>query len=60
MIKHYRAQLTAIRRDPARHGLDGSYTDTTAFLLGLDAGSSWSMLTGFQECSSSDPARDMT
>ncbi|MGW7343099.1 hypothetical protein [Streptomyces sp. NPDC054854] len=49
VIKHYRAQLTAIRRDPARHGLDGSYTTTTAFLLGLDAGSSWSMLTGFQE-----------
>lgn len=49
VIKHYRALLTAIRRDPARHGLDGSYATTTAFLLGLDAGNSWSMLTGFQE-----------
>ena len=49
VIKHYRALVTAIRRDPARHGLDGSYATTTAFLLGLDAGSSWSMLTGFQE-----------
>lgn len=49
VIKHYRALLTAIRRDPARHGLDGTYATTTAFLLGLDAGSSWSMLTGFQE-----------
>ncbi|WP_406510588.1 TniQ family protein [Streptomyces sp. NBC_00212] len=49
VIKHYRTLLTAIRRDPARHGLNGSYATTTAFLLGLDAGSSWSMLTGFQE-----------
>jgi hypothetical protein len=49
VIKHYRALLTAVRRDPKRHGLDGSYATTTAFVLGLDAGSSWSMLTGFQE-----------
>jgi hypothetical protein len=49
VIKHYRTLLTAIRRDPARHGLDGSYATTTAFLLGLDAGNSWSMFTGFQE-----------
>ncbi|MEL5958886.1 hypothetical protein AADR41_29685 [Streptomyces sp. CLV115] len=43
------ALLTAIRREPARHGLDGSFSSMTTFLLGLDAGSSWSMLTGFQE-----------
>ncbi|MFJ9822649.1 hypothetical protein ACIRU3_47250 [Streptomyces sp. NPDC101151] len=49
VIKHYRALLAAVRRDPARHGLDGSYATMTAFVLGLDAGSSWSMLTGFQE-----------
>ncbi|WP_189316887.1 hypothetical protein [Streptomyces brasiliensis] len=49
VIKHYRALLAAVHRDPKRHGLDGSYATTTAFILGLDAGSSWSMLTGFQE-----------
>ncbi|MFG2525610.1 hypothetical protein [Streptomyces sp. NPDC048527] len=49
MFKHYRALLTAIRHEPARHGLDGSFATTTAFVLGLDAGSSWNMLAGFQE-----------
>ncbi|WP_127357131.1 hypothetical protein [Actinacidiphila soli] len=49
VLKHYQALLTAVRREPARHGLDGSFSAMTAFLLGLDAGSSWSMLTGFQE-----------
>jgi hypothetical protein len=49
VLQHYQALLTAVRREPARHGLDGSFSSMTAFLLGLDAGSSWSMLTGFQE-----------
>jgi hypothetical protein len=49
VLQHYRALLTAVRREPARHGLDGSFSSMTAFLLGLDAGSSWGMLTGFQE-----------
>ncbi|MEU3342942.1 hypothetical protein, partial [Streptomyces sp. NPDC006668] len=37
VFKHYRALLTAVRRDPKRHGLDGSYATMTAFVLGLDA-----------------------
>lgn len=49
VFKQYRALLTAIRREPARHGLDGTFTTTTAFVLGLDAGSGWNMLAGFQE-----------
>ncbi|MEV2236021.1 hypothetical protein AB0H69_46755 [Streptomyces phaeochromogenes] len=34
VIKRYRALLAAVRRDPARHGLDGSYATKTAFILG--------------------------
>lgn len=49
VFKQYRALLTAVRREPARHGLDGTFTTTTAFVLGLDAGSDWNMLAGFQE-----------
>ncbi|MFB0633496.1 hypothetical protein [Streptomyces sp. AB3(2024)] len=49
VLQHYQALLTAVRREPARHGLDGSFSSMTALLLGLDAGSSWNMLTGFQE-----------
>ncbi|MCX5497935.1 TniQ family protein [Streptomyces sp. NBC_00053] len=49
VFKHYRALLTAVRREPARHGLDGSFATMTAFVLGLDAGNSWNMLSGFQE-----------
>lgn len=49
VLKHYQALLTAVRREPARHGVDGSFSAMTAFLLGLDAGNSWNMLTGFQE-----------
>ena len=49
VFKQYRALLTAIRREPARHGPDGAFASTTAFVLGLDAGSNWNMLAGFQE-----------
>ncbi|MFM9629810.1 MULTISPECIES: hypothetical protein [Streptomyces] len=49
MFKHYRVLLAAVRREPARHGLDGTFASTTAFVLGLDAGSTWNLLTGFQE-----------
>ncbi|WP_020557360.1 hypothetical protein [Embleya scabrispora] len=49
VLKHSRALPAAIRQEPARHGLDGSYATTTAYILGLDAGTSWNMLTGFQE-----------
>jgi hypothetical protein len=49
LFKHYRTLLTSVRREPARHGLDGTYATATAFVLGLDAGTSWNMLTGFQE-----------
>ncbi|MFP1624188.1 hypothetical protein ACLB9X_03005 [Streptomyces sp. 5K101] len=49
MFKHYRALLAALQRDPVRHGLDGTFATNTAFILGLDAGTSWNMLTGFQE-----------
>jgi hypothetical protein len=49
VLHHYKALLTAVRREPARHGLDGSFSSMTAFVLGLDAGGSWNMLTGFQE-----------
>lgn len=49
VFKQYRALLTAVRREPARHGLDGTFATTTAFVLGLDAGSNWNMLAGFQE-----------
>lgn len=49
VFKQYRALLTAVRREPTRHGLDGTFTTTTAFVLGLDAGSNWNMLAGFQE-----------
>ncbi|TKA10942.1 TniQ family protein [Actinacidiphila oryziradicis] len=49
VFKHHRALLTAVRREPARHGIDGTFATATAFILGLDAGTSWHMLTGFQE-----------
>lgn len=49
VFKHYRALLSALQRDPTRHGLDDSFAANTAFILGLDAGTSWNMLTGFQE-----------
>jgi hypothetical protein len=49
VFKQYRALRTAIRREPARHGLDGTFATATAFVLGLDAGSNWHMLAGFQE-----------
>ncbi|MCX4804424.1 hypothetical protein ACFWWM_16890 [Streptomyces sp. NPDC058682] len=31
MLQHYRALLTAVRGEPARHGLDGSFSSTTVF-----------------------------
>ena len=31
------------------HGIDGSFATTTAFVLGCDAGTSWSMLAGLFE-----------
>jgi len=49
MIRHYRGLLAAVRHHPAAHGIDGSFATTTAFILGCDAGSSWGMLTGFQQ-----------
>jgi hypothetical protein len=49
VFKRYQELVTAIRREPARHGLDGTFATTTAFILGLDAGTSGSMLTGFRE-----------
>jgi len=49
VFKQHQTLLAAIRRDPARHGLDGTFVTATAYILGLDAGTSWHMLTGFQE-----------
>ncbi|MFE9123632.1 hypothetical protein [Streptomyces sp. NPDC007172] len=49
VFKHYLGLVTAVRRVPARHGLDGTFATTTAFILGLDASTSGSMLTGFRE-----------
>ncbi|MFL9655104.1 TniQ family protein [Streptomyces sp. PB17] len=49
VFKHYQNLVTAVRREPARHGLDGTFATATAFVLGLDAGTSGSMLTGFRE-----------
>lgn len=49
VFKHYRALLAALQKDPVRHGLDDSFATNSAFILGLDAGTSWNMLTGFQE-----------
>lgn len=49
VFKQYRALLSAVRREPARHGLDDTFATTTAFILGLDAGSNWNMLAGFQK-----------
>jgi hypothetical protein len=49
VFKHYRGLVTAVRREPARHGLDGTFATTTAFILGVDAGTSGNMLTGFRE-----------
>jgi hypothetical protein len=47
--RHHRELLAAIRRRPAAHGLDGSYASMTAFVLGADAATSGSILTGFRE-----------
>lgn len=49
VFKRCRDLVTAVRREPARHGLDGTFATATAFVLGLDAGTSGSMLTGFRE-----------
>ncbi|MCA1221896.1 TniQ family protein [Streptomyces sp. 8L] len=49
VFKQYRELLTAVRREPTRHGLDNTFASTTAFVLGLDAGTNWTMLTGFHE-----------
>jgi hypothetical protein len=46
VIRNYRGLLAAIRQQPARHGIDGSFATTTAFVLGCDAGTSCSMLAG--------------
>lgn len=49
IIRNHRGLLAAIRQQPAMHGIDGSFATTTAFVLGCDAGTSWSMLAGFHE-----------
>ncbi|MEF3115206.1 TniQ family protein [Streptomyces chrestomyceticus] len=48
-VQQHRALLNAVQRKPAEHGLDGTYASITAFVLGLDAGTSWHLLTGFHE-----------
>jgi len=45
----YRELFTAIHQRPGMWGLDGSYGQFCAFLLGCDEGTSQSLLTGFQE-----------
>jgi hypothetical protein len=37
------------RRRPELFGLDGSFGEAVAFLLGYDAGTNWRTLAGFQE-----------
>lgn len=45
----YRDLFTAVHRSPESYGLDGSYSQAVAFVLGCDAGNDWSLLLGFRE-----------
>ena len=46
---NYRELFQQIRERPGMWGLDGSYGQFCAFLLGCDAGNAWPLLTGFRE-----------
>jgi hypothetical protein len=46
---NYRELFQQIRERPGMWGLDGSYGQFCAFLLGCDAGNAWSLLIGFRE-----------
>ncbi|MBV9855152.1 MAG: hypothetical protein JOY82_11650 [Streptosporangiaceae bacterium] len=45
----YRKLFADIQERPNSYGLDGSYAQAVAFIMGCDAGNSWGLLTGFRE-----------
>jgi hypothetical protein len=60
VFKQYRALLTAVRREPARHGLDGTFTTTTAFVLGRTPEATGTCSQASRSGSSSAAAQDTT
>lgn len=46
---NYRELFRQIKERPGMWGLDGSYGQFCAFLLGCDAGNAWSLFTGLRE-----------
>lgn len=46
---NYRELFTLVHRRPGMYGLDGSFKHFSIFVDGCDAGSSWTLLTGFRE-----------
>lgn len=45
----YQELLTLVHERPGMYGLDGSFKHFCIFVMGCDAGTSWSMLAGFRE-----------
>jgi hypothetical protein len=45
----YRGLFGDVSRRPNSYGLDGSYGQAVAFVMGCDAGNEWGLLCGFRE-----------
>ncbi|WP_406387658.1 hypothetical protein [Streptomyces sp. NBC_00887] len=57
VFKHHEGVVTAVLREPARHDLDCTFATTTAFILGMDAGTSGRICA---RASGSGSSSDMT
>ncbi|WP_189266598.1 hypothetical protein [Streptomyces fuscichromogenes] len=49
MTVDYRTLFADVHRRPGSYGLDGSYGQAVAFIMGCDAGNAWGLLVGFPE-----------
>lgn len=46
---NYQELFALVHQRPGMYGLDGSFKHFCVFVMGCDAGTSWSLLTGFRE-----------
>ena len=46
---NYRELFSLVHERPGMYGLDGSFKHFYIFVMGCDAGTSWSLLAGFRE-----------